>query len=83
MVKKKNVRQQGKIQLSEYFKKLKRGEKVAIIREKSIDAKFPKRMQGRTGKVGEQRGNSYVVEVKDSNKPKKFIIKPIHLRRLK
>ncbi len=34
MGKKKNIRQRGKIQFSEYFKELKINDKVAIVQEK-------------------------------------------------
>jgi len=83
MAKKKPVRTRGKISLSEYFKELKQGDKVALVEEKSVRCNFPTRMQGRTGKVISTRGNSYFVEIKDQNKEKKFLVKPVHLKKLK
>lgn len=82
MAKRKNIRQKGKIRLSEYFKKIDNGEMVAIIAEKSVRASFPKRIQGSTGKVIGGCGNYKIVELNDDDKMKKFIIHPIHLRRV-
>jgi ribosomal protein L21E len=82
MVKRKKLRTRGKIQLSRYFQKLSEGESVAISKERTIRASFPDRMQGRTGVVEGKRGRSYIVNVKDNNKEKRFIIKPIHLKRI-
>lgn len=83
MAKKKKVRSRGKIQLSRYFQKLKNKERVAVIREKSIGSSFPKRIQGKIGVVEGKRGASYVVKIKEGLKEKRFIIKPIHLKRVK
>ena len=82
MVRRKKIKTRGKLQLSKYFQELKTGDSVAIVREKSIAASFPKRMQGRTGVVEEQRGKAYIVKIKDLNKEKRFIIEPIHLKKI-
>lgn len=81
MVRRKKLRQRGKIQLSRYFQDLKKGEKVAIVKEKTVSSSFPDRMQGKTGVVESKRGSAYIVKVKDKNKEKSFIIKPIHLKK--
>ena len=83
MVKRKAVRTRGKLQLSKYFQELKEGDAVAVTKEKAIKSSFPIRLQGRTGVVEEKRGKSYVVKIKDQNKEKKFIIEPIHLKKIK
>jgi ribosomal protein L21E len=83
MVKRKSPRTRGKISLSKYFQRFKEGDSVSIVREKSLEADFPKRIQGTTGKIKGRRGRSYVVELKDKNKLKEFIIQPIHLKKLK
>ena len=82
MAGKKKVRTRGKIQLSRYFQKLKEGDSVAVIREKSVNSSFPVRLQGRTGVVIEKRGRSYVVKFQEQRTEKRFIIEPIHLKRL-
>ena len=83
MLKRKSVRERGKLRLSEYFQKFKEGERVAVRRELSTQHKFPKRMQGRSGVVDGKRGNSYIVKIKDLNKEKIYIIHPVHLKKLK
>lgn len=82
MAKGKNIRQKGKIKFSEYFKKLEDGDKVAIIIERGVRAAFPKKLQGRSGKIIGTRGRFKLVELKDKNKVKTYIIHPVHLRRL-
>lgn len=83
MAKRKSVRTRGKLQLSKYFQEFKEGDSVAVIREKSIKSSFPVRLQGRTGIVEVKRGKSYVVKIKDQAKEKRFIIEPIHLKKIK
>ncbi len=82
MANKKNIRTKGKIQFSRYFQELNKGDDVSVIIEKSLSSSFPKRLQGRTGKVKEKRGSAYLVEIKDQNKSKTFIIAPIHLKKI-
>ena len=82
MVKRKKIRTRGKIQLSRYFQSFKEGDNVSVVRDVSIDFNFPERMQGRTGIVVEKRGRAYVVKIMDHNKEKKFIIEPIHLKKI-
>ena len=83
MAGRKKVRTRGKIQLSRYFQELNIGDAVAVVREKAIQSRFPEKLQGRTGVVESKRGKSYVVQIKDQNKEKKFIIEPIHLKKIK
>jgi len=82
MVKKK-IRTKGKIQFSRYFQKLEKGDSVAVVKEPAIPSSFPKRLQGRTGLVEEKRGKAYIIKLKDQKKEKKFIINPIHLKKIK
>ena len=83
MVHKKSVRSRGKLQLSKYFQEFKDGESVAVIREVSVNSNFPKRLQGRTGKIEGKRGKIYMVKIKDQEKEKRFLIEPIHLKKIK
>lgn len=78
-----NPKGKGKPGLSKYFKILEEGDSVAVVREPSERASFPSRYQGRTGKIIGKRGTSYIVELKDQNKMKKFLIEPIHLKKIK
>lgn len=82
MAKKKNIKERGKIKFSEYFKELKKGDCVAVVKEQSIAASFPKRIQGRTGVVDGKRGRSYIVKLNELNKEKTFIIPAIHLKKI-
>ena len=82
MLKRKSLRQRGKISLREYFKTFKTGDKVAFVRDLSFNADFPERMQGKTGTIVEKRGRAYVIRIKDLNMEKHFIVKPINLKKL-
>ena len=83
-MKRKRIREKGKIKFSRYFQKLEKGDKVSVIRELSVKtgAGFPKSIQGRSGTVEEKKGNCYIIKIK-IGKDKKFIIHPIHLKKLK
>lgn len=83
MVNRKNIRERGKLQLSKYFQNLKEGDKVSVIRERSLVSKFPERLQGRTGIIEGRRGKAYLVKIKDQKKEKVFLIEPIHLKKIK
>ena len=83
MLKRKSVREKGKISLSQYFQEFKKGDRVAVKRELSLRPKFPKQLQGRSGVVEGNRGSSYIVKINDMNKEKTYIIHPVHLRMLK
>ncbi len=79
----KRVRERGKIKLSRYFQELKPGDKIAIVRELALQPAFPRRLQGRTAIVEKKQGSAYVVKLKDGSKEKRFIIHPVHLKKLK
>ena len=81
MLKRKRIREKGKIKLSEYFKGLEKGDKVAVVRELCVSASFPKILQGRTGIIEGKRGRSYIVKM-SAGKDKMFIIHPVHLKKL-
>ena len=81
MLKRKKVREKGKIRFSKYFQKLEKGESVAVVRELSQKTGFPKAIQGRIGKIEGKRGNCYMVSIK-IGKNKRFIIHPVHLRKV-
>ena len=83
MLKRKPRRDKGKIKLSRYFQDFKKGERVAVIRELALTPKFPKKLQGRSGKIVSKKGKSYIVKINDLNKEKSYIIHPVHLKKLK
>ncbi len=78
-MKKKPARSKGKLAFSRYFQELNKGDKVAVVRELAIPANFPERLQGLTGEVEGKRGRAYFIEIKG----RKFLIEPIHLRKIK
>ncbi len=79
----KKIRARGKFQFSKYFQEFQEGENVAVVKEISVKQNFPERLQGRTGFVQERRGKVYLVNIKDQNKEKQFLIEPIHLKKIK
>lgn len=78
----KRVREKGKLKLSSYFKKIDDGARVSLVIDRGVRAAFPNRLMGMSGKVINSRGKFKLVEIKDGNKLKTFIIHPIHLRKL-
>ena len=82
-MRKKPLRERGKLKFSRYFQEFKEGDKVAFVRELSVTTNVPERYQGRTGTIKSKRGKAYMVMIKDQNKEKSFLIEPIHLRKLK
>jgi len=82
MKKQKQIRTIGKIKLSEYFKELKIGESVGIVKDASHAASFPDRIHGATGVVESKRGRAYIIRLNDFNKEKRYIIQAIHLKKL-
>ena len=83
MLKRKSLREHGKIRLSYYFQKFEKGDRVSVKRELSLNPKFPKQLQGRSGFIESKKGSNYIVKINDLNKQKTYIIHPAHLRRLK
>ena len=85
MLKRKKVREKGKIKFSHYFQKLNKDEKVGVVRELALKTGFPKTLQGRTGEIEGKRGSNYLVKFKigKSKRYKTFIIHPVHLKKLK
>ena len=82
MIKRKVVREKGKIRLSRYFKNFNEGDKVAVVRELSIPADFPSRIQGRTGEIKGRRGKAYIVDLQDYRQKKTYFIEAVHLKKI-
>jgi len=83
MVKRKSIRTRGKISFSRYFKKFEIGDKVSITMEQSSEKKFLKRFQGKSGVIAGKQGEVYIVKLRDQKKEKRFLIEPIHLKKIK
>ncbi len=81
-MKHKSQRQKGKLSLQKYFQAFKAGDSVAVTKELSMPFSYSHRLQGRTGKVIAKRGSAYEVLIADLGKPKSYLLRPIHLRRV-
>ena len=67
--------------LTRFLQEFRVGESVHIDIQPSV-AGFPHhRFHGATGKIIGKRGSAYVIEVRDKNKLKKIITKPVHLKK--
>jgi ribosomal protein L21E len=82
MLSHKRIRTKGKISFTRYFQQFKPGDSVAVAQELSVPFPYVKKLQGRTGRVIEKRGSVYYVQINDINKPKRYLIKPIHLKKI-
>ena len=78
----KTPRTKGKFSFVKYFQKFQPGDSVAVVKELGVPFGYSNRIQGRTGKVIEKRGSAYYIEIKELNKPKKYLIRPIHLKKI-
>ena len=83
MAKKKKIKTRGKLQLSRYFQEFNQGDSVAVVEEQAVQSSFPRRIQGSTGTIEGRRGKSYMVKIRVSNKEKKFLIEPVHLKKIR
>ncbi len=82
-MKAKNKSEKGSLKLSKIFQKLEKGDRVAVTIDLSGKINFPKTIQGRTGVIENKRGSAYEVKIKDFNKEKTYIVKPVHLKKIK
>ncbi len=80
---KKNAKEKGKISLTQYFKKLEKGDRVCLVSEPSVQKGMPfPRYHGKSGVVRGAQGSCYKVAIKDGKKEKVLVVHPIHLRRM-
>ena len=82
MLKRKPINARGKLSFTRFFQEFKTGDSVAVIKEHSQIFGYSHRIQGRTGKVLGKQGDAYHVEIKDLDKPKRYFLRPIHLKRI-
>ncbi len=78
----KHPRDRGKVSFTKFFQKFQPGDKVAVVRELSQKFGYSNRIQGRTGTVLEKRGSAYHVELSELGKLKKYLLRPIHLKKI-
>lgn len=82
MLKRKKIRQRGKLGLSKFFASFKVGDKVALVRNLSFTKDFPVRFHGKTGTVMGEQGKSLVVKIYDGRRKKSLVVKRINLKKL-
>lgn len=82
MLKRKNIKERGKISFTKFFQPFKAGDSVAVVRDLTVPFGYSNRIQGRTGKVIEKRGDAYYIKVKEMNKEKYYNLHPIHLKKI-
>jgi len=79
----KNIRQRGKIKISDFLQKFKQGDRVALKAEPAYQkGQYFLRFHGKTGTVTKQRGECYEVKIKDFTKEKTVVVHPVHLKRV-
>ena len=77
----KKMRAREKPSIRHYMQEFSVGDNVHIKISSSSNFPHPK-FHGRTGKIIEKRGRSYVVGVSDMNAQKKVSLRPEHLRKV-
>lgn len=77
----KKSRERGLIPITRSLATFDVGQKVHIVLEPSVHKGMPHpRFHGMTGTVVEQRGRSFLLEVKEGNAKKVIIARPEHLK---
>ena len=71
------------LKLSEYFKELKVGDKVALVRNRSFRPGFPKHFNGLNGVIIKKSRNLYKVKFLNGKVYKYLEIKPVYLKKIK
>jgi len=78
----KRARTRGKVAIRRIVQEFKKGEKVIISPEPSIQKGMPyKRFIGKQGTIIEKKGKAYVLEIKDGKATKQVISLPVHLKK--
>ena len=85
MLKRKRIREKGKVGLSRMFQEFKIGDKVILRHELSLKSKrgIPKHFRGNIGEIIGQSGKAFVVKFLNGKSLKKLTVVPIHLKKLK
>jgi large subunit ribosomal protein L21e len=67
--------------VNKFLREFKENQTVVIIQEPASQKGMPHpRFKGKTGRIIEKRGKSYIVQILDGNKAKKLIARPEHLK---
>lgn len=77
------AREKGKIRISRYLQKFKKGDIVAVDIDPKYQAIPHPRFNGKSGRVTGRQGRCYFVEIRDGDKKKNILVAPEHLNALK
>jgi large subunit ribosomal protein L21e len=67
--------------VNKFLKEFEKNQTVVILQEPASQKGMPHpRFKGKTGRIIEKRGKSYIVQIVDGNKAKKLISRPEHLK---
>ena len=74
----------GKLSLTRFLQKLNDGDKVVLKAAPSVQdgQSYYRRFHGKTGTVIGRKGKCYEVRIKDKDKIKSILVKPVHLMKL-
>jgi len=77
------LRQKVRPSITKFLQEFRKGQKVIILPEPSSHLGMPHpRFKGKSGKIIEKIGRSYLIEILDGNKVKKIIARPEHLKKI-
>ena len=78
----KEIRNRGKIGLTDYFQLFNIGEMVYLNAEPAIQkGMYYPRFMGKSGIIKGKRGQCYEIKINDLGKQKTLIVHPVHLRK--
>ncbi len=77
-------KEKGKLALTRFLQKLDNGDKVVLKAAPSVQdgQSYYRRFHGKTGTVIGRNGKCYEVRIKDKDKIKNILVKPVHLMRV-
>ena len=73
------TKKKRKVTVSKIVRKFEVGDKILLTPSHVVKGRLPRKYNGKHGKIVEKRGNSYVIEVADGGKRKRFITDSVHL----
>lgn len=80
---KKNYRDRGKISIRQALQEFQKGDRVTLVAEPAVQkGMYHRRFHGAIGTVEAKRGECYEVSVKSGSDSKKFVVHPIHLKKV-
>ncbi len=78
----KHRREKGKMTLSKYLQSFKKGERVKLNLESSVQkGMYHPMFYGKLGEIAAKKGKCYEVLITDGGKQKTLIVHPVHLKK--